>query len=285
MSNYKDIGMKKILIIFTGLLFFHTLSSQIGVNTENPQKLLHINGGNAGTTTDDVVVTDNGTVGIGTINPNENLKLQVEGKLLNSVNEGEVTTQGNNYVGGNLDAAKIGIGTVSPEAPLHIVAGASEAPLRLADGSEDESALLTADASGYAFWDALRPMSSTIRGTFLTGTIQTSGDTSAGRSVSNRIRLSPGKWLIFARVVTTGNLSGFYMYLILSQASGTTRTPLSRVGAYASTSSPYIAANQLLYLVEISTVTEYELGLSSSRTGTLSSAHGNYFYAVRLDRN
>ncbi len=283
--------MNKLIIVFTGLLFFSTLSAQIGVNTENPQKLLHINGNNESTTTDDVVVTEKGTVGIGTATPNENLKLEVDGKLLNSANEGDVTVGGNNTIGGNLNASKIGVGTQNPQTSLHITPKAGVAPLRLADGSEESSYLLTTDANGNASWGALRPMSSIINTSFKTSrTISGKDDVSVGRViVSDTMTLIPGKWLIFARAVTTGStLSNLYMYLILSQIdSYNTTTSLSRVGARAATTEDNIAANQLMYYANITEPTSFFLGMSSSGTGALfnnDEQYGNYFYAVRIDR-
>lgn len=284
--------MKKVYIIFTGLLCFYSLSAQVGVNIETPQRLLHINTSNASYTTDDVVVTEKGTVGIGTADPNEALKLQVEGVQFNSLNEGDVSIQGNHYIGGELESPQIGIGTTNPQTMLHIKPGAGEAPLRLADGSEESSYLLTADASGYAFWAALRPMSSIKSESFVSSATVTppSGGGEGYAVISNKLELTAGKWLIFARSVTTNSAQSLYIYLVLRQyVNATTANPLSRVGAYATTSaSGGVAANQLMYLVDISTTTSFDLQLASSTSATFTHAANsrlNYFYAVRLDRN
>lgn len=82
--------MKKI--IYTATLLLSTLAfSQVGINTENPQQLFHTDGKSSADTTnpttgtptaeqqiDDVVITNQGRVGIGTIAPSE--KLEVNGK-------------------------------------------------------------------------------------------------------------------------------------------------------------------------------------------------------------
>lgn len=287
--------MKRVYIILGGLLFFSSLSAQVGINTESPQQLLHINGNDAGSITDDVVVTEKGTVGIGTVNPNENLKLHVEGTINNYVGD-SVKITGNHYVGGNLElgsGGRIGVGTTNPQTPVHIVAGTGEAPLRLKDGSEESSYLLTTNGDGYASWDALRPMSSIVPGTFVnSATLTPPGSGGEGNIViSNQLRLTAGKWLIFARSETTRSSQGLYVYLVLRQYSGSTPSALSRVGAYASVANASqpdlggIAANQLMYLVDISSATYYDLQLASSTSANFVNSNKNYFYAVRLDRN
>lgn len=83
--------MKKHLVILMSLFSSVTLFSQVGINTENPQQLFHTDGKSSAATTnpttgtpsvaqqiDDVVITNQGRVGIGTIAPSE--KLEVNGK-------------------------------------------------------------------------------------------------------------------------------------------------------------------------------------------------------------
>lgn len=91
--------MKKILFT-TALLAFLSVKAQIGVYTSNPQNVFHIDGNKdnsvAGNPTsvqqaNDFIVTNTGTVGIGTVVPNSTL--QVNG----SVSMPITTT------GGNLD--------------------------------------------------------------------------------------------------------------------------------------------------------------------------------------
>lgn len=83
--------MKKHLVILMSLFSSVSLFSQVGINTENPQQLFHTDGKSSDATTnpttgtptvaqqiDDVVITNQGRVGIGTIAPSE--KLEVNGK-------------------------------------------------------------------------------------------------------------------------------------------------------------------------------------------------------------
>lgn len=85
--------MRKSLFLFTSLLGSSFLFSQVGVNTTNPQGVLHVDGKSSTATTnpttgtptalqgsDDFVVTSSGSVGIGTSLPNPSaiLELNVE---------------------------------------------------------------------------------------------------------------------------------------------------------------------------------------------------------------
>ncbi|TGN21429.1 hypothetical protein [Empedobacter tilapiae] len=83
--------MKKHLIVLISLFSSVSLFSQVGINTENPQQLFHTDGKSSAATTnpttgipsaaqqvDDVVITNQGRIGIGTIAPTE--KLEVNGK-------------------------------------------------------------------------------------------------------------------------------------------------------------------------------------------------------------
>ena len=272
----------KRLIIFTIILISGTFHSycQVGINTESPTQPLHINGGSTGTT-DDVVVTSAGTVGVGTDSPDAALKLDVRG---NASVSGNVRVGENKTVGGNLSVSKIGIGTENPATPVHIAAG-SEPALRLADGTQGDGYLLTSDTGGNAFWGALRPMSSRIEGRIDSVRVNNESDPLI---TSQSLTLAPGKWLIFARVVTAGsNMSGLYMYLYLREGT----TMVNKVGAYCETNSPYKTVNQLMYLAEVPYTQpggrQYSLHLSTSSTATglsVAPRFGNYFYAVRLDR-
>lgn len=103
--------MVKNIFLILCLLPYCWSSAQIGINTEYPKGILHIDAkGDNGENnfpvniTDDVVIDQNGNMGLGTLNPTE--KLQVEGSTLfkgkvtvNNTSKGEgkvfVTTNGN----------------------------------------------------------------------------------------------------------------------------------------------------------------------------------------------
>lgn len=62
--------MKKQIILLLLLLGGVTsLSAQIGINTENPSGILHVNPKKDALTTDDIVISTTGNLGIGTLNP------------------------------------------------------------------------------------------------------------------------------------------------------------------------------------------------------------------------
>ncbi|TGN21340.1 hypothetical protein E4J94_17545, partial [Empedobacter tilapiae] len=78
--------MKKHLVILMSLFSSVTLFSQVGINTENPQQLFHTDGKSSAATTnpttgvpsvaqqvDDVVITNQGRVGIGVTTPTQSL--------------------------------------------------------------------------------------------------------------------------------------------------------------------------------------------------------------------
>lgn len=72
--------MMKFIFILLGLLAVTLSYSQIGINTDAPQRLFHIDAlGNTvvgNNTTDDVVVTGAGDLGVGLISPNEKLHIK-----------------------------------------------------------------------------------------------------------------------------------------------------------------------------------------------------------------
>lgn len=135
--------MKKIIIL-SGicLCFILPATSQVGINTQSPTGILHIDpqANSATVTTDDVVVT----------------------------------TAGN-----------VGLGTISPQAKLHLNVSSSETALRIEDGNEKaDRVLVSADATGGATWGAIKgsggeTFMSTVAQSFTTsgGTLYITGTT------------------------------------------------------------------------------------------------------------
>ena len=75
-----------IIVIYTSLMVF----GQVGINTENPQSQFHIDAANnSGTTTDDVILRDNGRLGIGTTSPTAKVHVSVpNGNTALRINDG-----------------------------------------------------------------------------------------------------------------------------------------------------------------------------------------------------
>lgn len=308
--------MKKIVLFALGIvLSFGNIYAQVGVNTETPLQLLHIDSqGNTTSTvttqTDDVVVTSEGRVGIGTVYPDNNVMLDVNGNMNVS---GTNTTEGNVTVSGNLLPGTIGVQTANSSAKLQIAASSADGIFRLADTSQSDGYLLTCDTTtGKAYWEALRPMSSIVNGR-VNAAVPIDSETYPGKEVTvgNRLSLAPGKWLVFGKATTAGSLGGFYMYLYLAEVNGTTYTQITRAGEMAGTdvsaeaNQKIYASPQFVYLLDVpnnslspdspSYYKTYALTMTTSyfrsstypsrvtRSTTNEFGEG-YFYAIRVDR-
>lgn len=291
--------MKKILLILGVLISFTNAYSQVGVNTESPLQLLHIDAkGNTlstseSTKVDDVVVTSGGAVGVGKVNPASGLALDVSGNMNVS---GSNFVEGNMTIEGNLSPASISIRTLNTSVKLQLAVENKDSVFRLADGSERAGHLLTCDTlTGDAYWQALRPMASTVTGKVNAG-VPINTDSSPGIEVTagNNLSLTPGKWMVFGKAVTSGTLGGYYMYLYLTKGTGAGRTVISQVGELAgSDGTGSYASPQLVYLLTVeddevyslSMTTSYYTGSNSGTTrSTTGSYGGGYFYALRIDR-
>ncbi|PXV59306.1 hypothetical protein CLV62_1389 [Dysgonomonas alginatilytica] len=111
--------MTKLTSTFIILLFCNICIAQIGINTENPKALLHIDGASTSATTnpstgsitaaqavDDIVVTNQGNVGIGTLAPVT--KLDITSQSAGGAIKIADTTQG---IGKMLVSDANGVGT------------------------------------------------------------------------------------------------------------------------------------------------------------------------------
>ncbi len=308
--------MKKIYlyILFTVIILPVVNSQKIGINNNNPEQLLHIDAkgdnetGDAGKKTNDIVVTNNGTLGVGTSDPLNYLRMQVEGdvQVSDSLMFGK---NGTAVVNGLIKAKRIGVnldGLTPPQALLHIVQTGQDKPLfRLADTSEKDGYMLTSDASGNAYWEALRPMSSVAYGTFLPPTAIDNDFGSYVRTniTKDSLELPPGTWLIMANTSTTGlGTSNFVMYMELySEHNGEigsgTELLVTAASKYENLSS-YKANMNLMYVAEVPIpkesgvalepgnpkyITRFIIKLKSSYKYAASTGDGA-FYAIRLDR-
>lgn len=80
-SIFKQMTMKKIYLCVFGLICLIPLFSQVGINTKFPQGVFHVDPlGNTSSTgtagfADDILVTKDGSIGIGTLNPSSHVHI------------------------------------------------------------------------------------------------------------------------------------------------------------------------------------------------------------------
>lgn len=116
--------MKFFLCLISGIFSIVFVHAQVGINTENPRGLLHIDAASSLATTnptdgtvtvvqalDDVIIDSRGNVGVGTVNPTQKLEIQTGGTAANPVTG-----------------------------------------FKLVDGSQGADKVLTSDANGIAIW-------------------------------------------------------------------------------------------------------------------------------------
>ncbi len=161
--------MKKHLIILMSLFSTVSLFSQVGVNTENPQGVFHVDGGK-----------DNPSVGTPSI--------------VQQANDFVITSTGN-----------VGIGVTNPTKKLEIVSTTSPV-FRLNDGSQQPGYYMVSDVNGNGSWKSL---TTSIVGTFPTigynGSVATSSSNQAYTGIS--LTLPPGRWLVLTNIMLKADTS------------------------------------------------------------------------------
>lgn len=154
--------MKSKLLLCAAFIVNFSISAQVGINTVNPQAILHIDGARNNETTgsvapanqvDDVVVNSNGFVGIGLNAPTTSLDIKTLG---------------------------------TPAAPI--------SGIKIQDGAQNENYVITSDVNGNGLW---KPVALTLtRGVNGVGVnfpwVQTTLYTYTGTYID----LAPGKWLV-----------------------------------------------------------------------------------------
>ncbi|WP_312553748.1 hypothetical protein [Empedobacter brevis] len=131
--------MKKHLIILMSLFPVSFLFSQVGINTENPQGIFHVDG-----------EKDNPTTG----NPS-------------------VAAQANDFI--VTAAGNVGIGITNPTRKLEIVSTTSPS-FRLNDGSQQTGYYLVSDANGNGSWKSLTTsIAATFPATGYSGAVNSTG--------------------------------------------------------------------------------------------------------------
>lgn len=155
--------MKKTLLILIVSLGVN-VHAQVGINTQNPQGVFHIDGGK-----------DNPLTGA----PN----------TTQQINDVIVTSTGN-----------VGIGTTNPTRKLEIVSPTSPA-LRIVDGNQNANYALMSDANGNGTWKALsNAISAVFPSTGFNGAISTPAAGTVNYT-GVTLTLPPGRWLVLTNVV------------------------------------------------------------------------------------
>lgn len=182
---------KKLFLTGFFILSLVSMNGQVGVNTQNPQGIFHVDG-----------AKDNNTTGAPT--------------QAQQSNDFIVTAEGN-----------VGIGTTTPTKKLEVVSSTSPA-FRLNDGSQVEGYFMISDANGNGSWKSL---TKTVLGEMsdngYSGSVDNSSSTYPYLGVS--ITLPPGKWLVLTNIVLKADVdptggNGAWVRLQWSQTQGSSTT-------------------------------------------------------------
>lgn len=153
--------MKKL--IYSATLLLSSLAfSQVGINTENPQAIFHIDGKSSTQTT-------NPTTGVPT--------------AAQQVDDFVVTSDGN-----------VGVGIIAPTAKIHTISTNEYGAFQMQDGSEGTGKFLASDANGKSTW-VNSPLTPVVFGNL--DTSSTLFNLGANQYVRDNITLTKGKWLVY----------------------------------------------------------------------------------------
>lgn len=195
----------------------------------------------------------------------------------------------------------VGVGTTAPaNAKLFIAVDdslntTSTKRFRYDDGSGSiaKYKVLTSDEQGYASWTNLKNPVEIKSGTFLNAT-QLPNNSNTLTAISNSMTLTRGRWLIIARITTTGSTitTGQYLWLRLFGNNTNSAVPTASsasyqwTGARPQTYSSGWATPQTYEIIDVTTNTYYVRLYMSTSSGTPTTQptyHGGaYFYAIKL---
>lgn len=170
--------MTKFFLIWLILPFSFLIEAQVGINTTNPQGIFHVdpNRNTVGTANalDDIIVTGDGYMGLGTVTPSTNLHIKT---------------------------ATAGTGTDTP------VYG-----FRLADGSQADRRALVSDANGLARWSGVVPEGGVTAVKSTVGISQPVVNDGIYYNSGTTLTLPRGKWLVqvVMYIVATGTSAAQY---------------------------------------------------------------------------
>lgn len=191
-------------IILIGLFFAFTANAQVGVNTNNPQQVFHIDGKSSSSTT----------------NPSSGAPTAAQ-----QVDDVVITKQG-----------YIGIGTSAPTKRVEIYSSTPGA-IKITDGTQGDEKVLMSDGEGVGTWQMPSALKDVVRGVFRRnatgGEIDTRTDDSGVKykSLNASITLTKGKWIVNAGStlktrIANGQIIWVHMYL----SSSTSPSTIDQVG-------------------------------------------------------
>ncbi|MGJ1268225.1 hypothetical protein ACR78F_12665 [Sphingobacterium spiritivorum] len=179
--------MKTFKIIATALAticFASAYAQNTGINTKNPQTVLHVDGSK-----------DNNASGAPT--------------GTQPANDFVVTNTGN-----------VGIGTIAPTTKLVIDNSTAGAAIKIVDGTQANGYVLTSDANGIASWTLVPAFRPTVLGDFPVSAITVHANDGTGSYIASgvSITLPQGKWAVNAGMTFNNISSDSWQHCYLSSS-------------------------------------------------------------------
>ncbi len=158
-----------ILITFSILTCVLGMNAQVGVNTDKPKGILHID------------AKSNTPAGVTTTSPQ-------------TIDDIIIDNTGN-----------LGIGTLSPQAKLHIVTGGTaispKVGLKIVDGTQANGKVLTSDTDGNASWKDVPQMPTAVATKV---GVNIPSNTAQFYNTNSYIVLPPGRWKVTTTILVGG---------------------------------------------------------------------------------
>ncbi|NDW09980.1 hypothetical protein [Dysgonomonas sp. 520] len=240
--------MKKSSLILFILLAVTAIKAQVGVNTESPQGVFHI----------DAKKNTNGNVNV------------ADDVIVNS-------------------SGNVGVGTNAPQTKVDIRSSTAKGGFRLQDGTQSVGKVLISDANGNGSWGS--PLDLTEGRLTVSDSI--SGNWGAPTNITTTpLRLTPGKWLIFAGIttrnirLTVGKVPDTSLHSWLHLRRNDTNAYLYHAAALPEPAPSYQAFVPVNFLLDVTSTMDVSVWVSnnSSRTefDTRVAVTDGYFYALRI---
>jgi len=221
----------------------------------------------------------------------ENTTINLQGNTLNFTQQSPSLFQVKNNSGNFTTTNKrVGIGTASPTAKLHIARSAShENGFRLVDGTQGTNKVLTMQSNGNANWEDLK--------TYVTSHkyFRTSGSSLSANTdtkISSNITCTPGKWLIIGKMnlgqsVASGNN---YTWAKIKTEGVSPQKTLAVAGVKTEVGGYRFSMPEVVYYAEFSTTTDVALYVTPPNASTMydfgsppsPNADYGFFFAIKL---